>query len=366
MAEVAEKAQEVVEVPAPEAAPEAPALPTREDLKAQGWSAAEMDSAEKRGMIKKAEDKTPEAKAPEKAPEKQPEATPKAAEKAPEVKRGTPLDDVVLTPEQQKFFEENFPPGNPVRAFYFRAINERKGRQRAEQERDALKKALADAETKLSAPKQEQEGEDPEDKVLTVKEMKALLAEKDKEISEKQSKNHERARLVTTAQVEQEEYAKSIIPDFDDTVKLAAEVMQNMDAVLPEKWQQAKAVKLMRELQIAAANADQLGLDDYNAAMIAVELGRMHPKYGKTTEKEEKPGAKTDPKANGGRTPEEMERMKRNAEQRPSSASVPQGGGKRAVSADEVTADDLNRMNAAERLSFRQKHPERYRAILQG
>ncbi len=360
MAETAEV--QTVEVPeVVEAA--APPLPSPEEVKEQGWSAAEIESGQKRGMVAKPEEKPKEApKAEEKAPE--PEV------KKPEpVKRGTPLDDVVLTPEQQKVIDDAFGPGHPVRAFYFRAKNERTQRQRAEGERDALKKALQDAEAKLAAKPKEDvpEDEDPENKPLTVKDLKALRDQEAKAFEEQRQKQSERAQKVSTAQVEQEEYARTVYTDFDDTVGKAKEVMQNLDALLPEKYQQARALKLIRDLQMAAANADQMDLDDFNAAHIAYEIGRLHPDFGKPAEKkEEKPGAKPDPKANGGRTPEELERMKRNSQQRPSSASVPQGGGKRAVSPEEVTGEDLNRMSAAERLSFREKHPERYTTIMRG
>lgn len=363
MAEVDTKG-ETVEVPEV-VAPEAPNLPTRDELREKGWSAKELDSAEKRGMIAKAEEKKEAPKAEEKVQE--PEVK-KPEEKKPDpVRRGTPLDGVVLTPEQQKAFEDAFGVGSPVRGLYFRAKNERSARQRAEQERDAERKTRMELEAKLAAkPKEDAEIEDPEDKPLTVKELKALRDQEAREFEEKQKQNTERAEKVASAQVEQEEYVRAIYTDFDGTVGLAKEVMQNLDAILPEKYQQAKALKLIRDLQIAAANADKMDLDDFNAAHIAYELGRLHPKYGKSAEKEEKPGAKTDPKANGGRTPDELERMKRNAQQRPSSASVPQGGAKRTVTAEEVTAEDLNRMSSAERLDFRKKHQDRYMSIVRG
>lgn len=369
MAEVITKETvEVAEKPVEAAAP-AP-LPKREELKDKGWSAKELDAAEKRGMVAKPEEKKEEPKATAKPEEKAPEVTPKSEEKKPEpARRGTPLDDVVLTPEQEARLAELFPAGDKIRAFYFRAKNERSARQRAEAERDAERKARQELEEKLKAKPKEDvpEDENPDNKPLTVADLKRLRDEEAKANKERLKKDTERAHRVSSAQVEQEEYARSIIPDFDDTVKLAGEVMQNLDALLPEKWQQAKALRLIRELQVTAANADQLGLDDYNAAMIAVEIGRLHPKYGKPAEKvEEKPGAKTDPKANGGRTPEEMERMRKNAEQRPSSASVPGGGGKRTVSVDEVTLADLNSMNASERIAFRQKHPKRYTDLMRG
>lgn len=362
-------------------------LPTHEDAKDQGLTAKEIEAAEKRGMVQKVEEKEPEK---EKAPvtneiktEVKPEEKP--AEKKPTY-RGTPMDDVVLTPEQEKVFLDTFGAGTPHRAMYFRAKNERTARQRVEQERDRAETKLKELEAKFNASelaKRTQEVDedgnviDPEDKPLTLKQLKAMQQVEAEEYEKKKQENEQRARFVADAQTTQEEYARSIYTDFDDTVKKAAEVIKNLDSLIPEKWQQAKAVKMIRELQIAAANADKIDLDDYHAALIAYEIGKMHPDYGKPAESSTKTtdhtsdenGKPLDPKkANGSRqlTPEQMKRIEKNTQRGASSASVTGGGGKRVVSADDVDAITLNKMSYADRQRFREKHPDQYTKLLRG
>ena len=59
--------QTAVEVPESEVI-SAPAVPTRDDVKARGWTKAEIESAEKHGLIAKSkkEEEKPEPKAEEK------------------------------------------------------------------------------------------------------------------------------------------------------------------------------------------------------------------------------------------------------------------------------------------------------------
>jgi len=371
---MSEAVNQTVEVPAEAQKTEVAKTPTRDELKAQGWSAKELEAAEKRGMLPKAEEKKAEEPKKTETPNAEGKIEAKPEEKKPEPEKKSTLPDFTFqTPEQEKAFLDAFGPGTPQRAMYFRMKNERQSRQRIERELEAERKARADLESRLMAlergrrPEDEPEGEDPEDRPLTVKELKALQEKEKAEFEAKQKEQHERVARVTEAQKTQEEYARNIYPDFDDTVKRAAEVMQNLEELLPEKWQQAKVVKLIRELQYAAANADQLDLDDYHAAMIAYEIGRLHPQYGKTHgEQPKETGTSKDPKANGGLTPEQMRRIEENTQRRVSSASVPGGGGRRSVSVDDVTLADLNRMSYKDREAFKVKYRDKYDKLLRG
>ena len=337
--------------------------PTREDAKALGWSASEMDSAEKLGMITKAEDKkAPEAKAEPKV-EPVPEAKPEPAkeEKPPEPKSHGNLPDMKFTPEEEATVTKTFGAGHPLRAFYFRAKNERKARQAAE---DRARTLEAENAALKSIPKAPVEGEeDIENQPLTLKTLKELQRQEAAAIEAQRAQQSERANKVVSAQAEQEEFARSVYTDFDDTVNRAKDVMQNLDTLVPEKWKQAKVVELVRKLQVAAANADKIGLDDYNAAMIAYEIGQMHPDHGTVP----KTGtAKVDPKGHGTLTPDQMRRAQENTQRRGSSAAVGGSGGRRVVSADEVALQDLVKMDAKTRLDFSQKHPDRYAKLLRG
>lgn len=357
--------------------------PTREELKEKGWSAKELESAEKRGMITPLKKKE-EPKAEDK-PEVKLESAEKPSESEPEPKPKSSLPDFTFkTPEQEKVFLDAFGTGTPQRAMYFRMKNERQARQAAEAERDKERKEREALEVRIKALEAkpvddlnlEGEAVDPDDKPLTLKQWKELQRQQAEEAAKKQEELNKRASVVSEAQQTQEEYARSIYPDFDDTVKRAAEVMKNLDTLVPEKWKQAKAIKLIRDLQIAAANAEKIDLDEYHAAHIAYEIGQMHPDYGKPADKEEptngdasdKDGKSKDPKkANGGRlTPEQMKRIEENTQRRASSASVSGGGGSRTISAEDVDLTTLNKMGYSERQRFREKHPTEYARLLRG
>jgi hypothetical protein len=338
-----------VEVAAPAVAPEAAPALTREDLKTGGWSAKEMDAAEKHGMVAKAEEKL--------APVVEASAPVVEAAAAPKPKVNGSLPDMALTPEKEAEFLKAFGPGTPPRALYFRMKNERHARQAAEARTRELEAQLLASRT----TKPPEADAALEDQPLTLKALKELQRQESEAIAKQQQEQTARVTVVTEAQQSQEEYARTVYPDFDPVVNLAKEVMQNLDAMVPEKWKQAKVVKLVRDLQIAAANADRLGLEDYHAAHIAYEIGQFHPDYGKKAV--EAPAAVV---AKGALTPEQMKRAETNTQRRASSASVPNGGGKRTISVEEVDVATLNAMNFAERASFREKHPAAYAKLIRG
>lgn len=384
----------------PEAPPE-PKIPSTDDLKAQGWSEAEIHSAEKHGMLKKHDppklDKKkdeppapegkekPDTKAESKKPDEQPE--PKPDEK-PEDKRGN-LPDFTLTPEQEAAFAQTFGPGTNPRALYFRMKNERKARQNAEAALNEEKAKLTALEGRLQAietgkPQQEVDEEgnvvDPEDKPLTVRQLKEMQAKAQEEIEKRRQEDSDRGRRMVEAQTEQENYAKSQFPDFDETIQLTTEIGKalrdnTIDELVPERWKQTKILNLFEDLRKAALNATKIDLDDRHAALIAYEIGQLHPTYGRKAETQpaphgdpaEKDGKQPDPsKANGGRlTPEQMKRIEE-AQRGRSSAAITGGGGSRSISAEDVDAASLNRMNYKERQRFREKYPDRYRQILRG
>lgn len=376
---MADVIETTVEVPTEEVVASAPEAPTREDVKSRGWSKAEIEAAEKRGMISKPKKEEEEKKATEPKAEEPKEAVvpakepePKAEEIKSAEKRVSSLPDMNLTPEQEKALVGILPPGNQVRAVYFRMKNERAHRQKLQAELVAERAAREALEARLnSKPKEEDDlfgdtakDDDPENKPLTVRALRELQKQEREEMERRNQEINSRAASVAEAQQAQEEYAKEIYSDFDEVVGNAKEVIKNLDSIA-EPWKRAKAVKLFRELQQAAANADNLGLDDYNGAMIAYEIGQLHPSYGQ--KKAENNGTEFKPElANGGHTPEKMKRIEENTLRRASSASVAGGGGRRVVSADDVTLNDINKMTTAQRLAFREKHPDHYAKLLRG
>jgi hypothetical protein len=354
-----------------------PVAPTRDELKNKGWSKSEMDSAEKRGMINNGANGTKPTES--KKVEPVPTAEKTVAEKKPEpVKNPNSfLDDMdkELTPEQEKYFLEVFPPGTKPRAFYFRQKNERQARQRAEAERDRLALELQvrkDAEARIKTggeaePEVDAEGNvvDPEDRPLTMKQLKAMQKIEQEKLNKQQEELQQRSGKVADAMKTQEEYAKSVYTDFDDTVKLATELVNNMD-LIPDPVKQGKLKRLLRDLQATAATADQFGIDDYTASMIAYEMGQLHPNYGQKPEPDG-PNEKKDPKANGGHlTPEQMKRIEENAQRRASSASLPGSSGRRVISVEDVTIKDILGMSPEERYAFKKKNPDRMAKLMRG
>jgi hypothetical protein len=366
-----EKETNTIEIAAPSIEEIKPITPvvTRAELKDKGWSAKEMDSAEKRGMIqnpdeKKVENKTEIVKKP--LLDKQ---TPE-----PERRGENHIPDFTFkTPEQEKAFTDAFGPGTPQRAMYFRMKNERIARQNAEAERDRLqlenqmfkeqKINIQDAsQTEVDA-----DGNiiDPEDRPLTMKQLRAMQKAEQEDLNKKQEELTSRSVKVSEALQTQEEYAKSVIPDFEDTVKLAADLVQNLDQI-PEKWKRDKVIKLIKELQVTAATADKYGVDDYNAPMISLEIGQLHPKYG---QKAEPNGDKADPKANGEPklSPEQMKRIEENTQRRTSSASLPgSSNGRRVISVEDITIKDVLKMTPEERYKFKRDHPEKMTKLMRG
>ena len=347
---------------------EAPAVesvkgPSHDELKGAGWTQKDLDSAEKLGIIEKPAENKGAVISP---------SEPKGEDKkAPP--QGVLPDFTFKTPEQEKAFTDAFGPGTPQRAMYFRMKNERQARQVAEAERDKVllsQKLLEDRIAQLEAtPKAELDENgnlvDPEDKPLTLKQLKEMQKQEAETKQRAEDELREQSNRVADSLKTQEEYAKSVYPDFDDTLKLAKDLMLNLDSMIPEKWKQEKAIKLIKELQVAAAYADKKGLDDYNAPMISYELGQMHPGYGKPISGED--GKPKDPsKANGSLTPDEMKRLEKNNLRRTSSASIPGGGGSRAISVDDITVKEILKMTREERDSFKKKYPEKMRHLLRG
>lgn len=360
------KTNVVVELAPEEVSTEVKAVeaPSREDLRAKGWSAKELDEAEKRGMVKKADEKKTET-APEK---KEPVKTEAKAETKTSANAGR-IDlnamDKELTPEQEKAFLEMFGPGSKPRAFYFRAKSERQLRQKIEADNQRLRQELESR----SPAKEKEVVEDAEDidKPLTKKDL-IELSQKEREAAEKQQQEmRQNAARLAEAHKAHEEYAREIYPDFEETVKLANDLAQRFDELLTDPRAQKKAKRLLHDLGATAARAHEIGLDDWTEADIAYELGSLHPDYKRNADgaKAETTDTNSD-KANGGLTPEQMKRLETNTQRRASSASLPGSGSRRTVTPDEVTVKDFVRWSFDKRESFRKSHPEQYAKLLRG
>lgn len=373
---------EVALVPEPKApaAPPSNAAPkrSREELVKEGWSPAELKLAEDAGEISPEAKKEPAAapRVAKKEGEAEAESPEKTPEAAPIPKPGKPaggIPDMVLTPDQEAQFVKLFPEGSPQHGLYFYGKKERRERQRLAQENEELKRQLKDRTLVKDEPAPE--GEDAElDKPLTARMLRELQDKEEKKRQQAHEQQRDRVKVVTAAQKDQEDYAKTVYTDFLPTVELAKDVMQNFETLFPEKWKQEKAVSLMQGLQRAALEADRFGLEDYHAAHIAHEIGRMHPKYGKASAPAgEEPKSETpantgpkNPKAPSSQSLATLKRIQENTQRRPSSASVPSGDGGRALVPGEVTAEMLDGMTSKDREAFRDANPTEYAELMRG
>lgn len=369
--------------------------PTVESLRDDGWSDAEIKSAQDRGLAvteeekKETDDKAAEAKkkADEEAKSEEGESNEdvkKRLEAEDKGKKPPPtgsLPDMAMTPDQEKFFSDTFPPGTPQRAFYFRMKNERSRAQKAEAALKDERSARESLETRLKALEDgggelptDEDGKilDPNDAPLTMKTLLAMQAKQTEAAKAANDKAGAKHQSVVAAQTTQEEYVRGLHGDFDHAVAKATEIIQNFDSLVPAGHTQARARKLIQDLQVAAATADEFDLDDNHSAFIIYELGKLHPKYeegldgdGKPTKKQEEPTQKTD----GDKLTPEQEKLKRiekNTQRRVPSASVQNGGSKRGVAASAVTLQMLNDMPAAKRREFKDSHREHFDKLMRG
>lgn len=359
-----------------EPAAETPAVaPSADELKKEGWTADEIAAARKRGIL-------PKDEAAEKSTDKPAEKTAAppakaaaaagdpAAEPEGEAKPAGGIPDMQLTPEKEAEFLKAFGPGTPQNGLYFRMKNERRARQKVEAELAALKAQL----TAKAAPAADPAAEDDEDAPVTKKMLQDWERQKEEERTRQLEEQQQRVQIVTAAQAEQEEYAKSVYPDWKDTAVLAVDLLKDLKNdgnMVPEKHRKAKLIQLVKELQLAAAQADAQGLDDRHAAFIAYEIGQLHPQYGKPKapaggEPRQDGPSKEIPKAPGAIKPETLKRIENNTQRRGSSAAVPAGSGKRTIDADEVTPEDFAGWDYKRRASFKAKFPEQYASLMRG
>ena len=367
------KTEEIVLTDSETTLPVEKVVPSREEMKKNGWSKSELDAAEKRGMIQKPEEKK-EVKAEVKedaAPEPKKEASQDVKEEVKEDKKVSSLPDFTIAdPAKEKVFLDTFGAGTPQRAMYFRMKNERQARQQAEAEARELREKIKYLESEKTTVKRAEIDEngneiDPDDKPLTMRQIKEMNAREAEERRKQDEELRTRGQIANEALKNQEEFAKEIYPDYDATVGLAKDLMQNLDSLISEEWKKDRVIELVRDLQIKAANADKYGVDKYNAALISYELGKYHPNYGKqadTNGKSDRP----ETKANGSLTPEQMERIEKNTQRRGSSASIPGNGGGRVVSAEDVSLKELNAMSPSQRANFKAKYPDRYLKLARG
>jgi len=359
--------EEALDLELPEETTPAP-LPTEAELKEGGFSKDEIEKAKKLGKVAE-EKKEPEPKKEEPEKKKPEEEPKKAAEKKEEAE---PEDEPEKDEKEIEKFNAN------EKALYHKAKEQKRLKQLANEERDIAERKVIDLKAKLEENERrwaeynketkierDEEGNviDPDDKPLTRKEWLKIQEEEQGKRSESEKLMAERRQAITISWARQEENAKLEYDDFDQTVGLAKEVMEKANSMFEGKRLKQVQMKI-REFIESAAQADKFGLSDYNPADMAYDLGKLHPDYGKPKKKAENTSDKTDRNGNGGLTPEEMERIEKNANRRGSSASLPGGGGRRIVSAEDITLEDLSRCTPAKYRELRRKYPDKVKELL--
>jgi len=350
-----------IEVSAPESVQES--KPTREALKEAGFSKEELDLAEKHGKVEVVT--KPEEKKAEAVEEVKTEPV------LDERRKNTWPDMKDLTPEQLESLTKVFPVGSPQRGLVDRLKTERRMRQEERSKNQQYETRIKELEARVTPPSKEVDEAgneiDPLDKPLTRRELQQMEEDARAQREKQQSEMSEKQARIADVLEEQEQYAMDAFPDFKRSIELATEIKQRGLALITDPTAQKLARKLFRDLQHAGMHADELTEDDLNAAEITQEIAKLHPSYGKKaangdTAESHDGSSKPDTQANGGLrfTPEAMKRMEANTQRRASSASIPGSGGRRTVSADDVTLEDLSRMTSEKRIAFREKHPEKY------
>lgn len=229
-----------------------------------------------------------------------------------------------LSPEKEESLVKNFNANE--KKLYWERKKERVKRQEAQREKEltAIQLAAAKREIELlkngqpksveeSKEEETQEVDEDDERIMTVGEFKRMQKAK----AEEAEKVNAQAQSIIKRVEMQEVEAKAKYADYEEVTKLAAEMI--------------KTNKSYARVLAQAANDP-----DENVAEVAYNIGRLHPKYGKT--------AKAEPKAET----KQIDRAIKNSEKRVTSASVSGGGGKSAISEADLSVEDVAKMSATE------------------
>lgn len=315
-----------------------------QEVDTTGLDAKEIEAAKEHGIVKKDSDKgSKEEKKDDKAKEgeaQKGEEKVKADEKKPD-EADKPLDpadfddmDAAYGKDEAKF-HKNFT--SNAKALYFKFKRNKQMRQDAEELATTTKKELEFFTAKeKSYIKQLAEVEGILDKIdagdenLTTADIRKVLAFK-KELAEKKEEKEEKAESKPDAKAEEKEKAyltekaknaqllgKSKYENFDQIVGLANEVVA-----------QDKDIALL----ITKAYHDP-EVDEDQLVEKIVKYAKLNPKFGEKPKEETPKGEKKD-----------IDRILANAGKKKSSASVTSGSGRREVSYDELTVEDVGTMS---------------------
>jgi hypothetical protein len=161
---------------------------------------------------------------------------------------------------------------------------------------------------------------------ITVEDLEAIIAGSKPETrpepeDNKADEQKRQAEFVQSRIAEADKLGRTEYEDFDSIVTLA-------QGVLAQKPRQAKLLQ--------DALTDET-VSEKDLVDMVVDIARLHKDFGKKAEKD-------DP-VHAGPTDEKVERMLKNSQKKPTSASLGGGGGSRTKSYDDLTAEDVTRMS---------------------
>jgi hypothetical protein len=340
-----------IEISEPAVASSKPQI-TIDEAKESGLSAAEVADAKRFGMVSDSTDEEkPESKATP-TTEGENTQTPATEQRKPENTDIRELVDQELDPEKEADAVKDFKPNE--KALYWKFKKEKRQRQRLEEENKSLREKQANSQktdavveelrrkiAALEAGKKVEGGEDVEaeddedlDRPLTKRELMELARKQNEE--NQRIRDEQQQKITATRQKLEkfEEVARERYEDFDRVMELSAELVKQGDTLLPAGHPLRKKAELaVKRLKFALENPDQFS-DEYGVADIAYELGELHPRFKSSNAPDPAaPNGKQEP----GLSPEQMERLKKNASRPPVSASVTGGAGRRVVSEDDIT-----------------------------
>lgn len=295
--------------------------------------------------------------------------------KSPETIMAELADKGALSPEQEKVLLASLTKNG--QSMYWAQKKERKARQKTEadsiardtakqKEIDDLKAQLAAANARRSEPKTDENGDpiietdeertarealeaananqDPRKKPLTLEDLDRIEKEKADLAAEEAGKRTARATEIKEALNFQQTDAKTRYADFDAALEKATDILRAADSgtletLYPDPRARARVFQKCKDVFMAFATADKFEDGDFNAADMAYELGKEHPKFG---EKPSKDASKTGETGADG-NPETARRVISNANRRGSSAIL-NGGGSRRVSLEDLTPEQGRRI----------------------
>jgi hypothetical protein len=365
---------------------------------AAGWSEDEIKMGKETGILdEKAEAKVEEGKSADEKSQAEADKGEKETENKGQngVVKEQHLEDFLLSPEEEKSLSDAIK--NPkasaklknVAAQYFGRKSAISRAQFAESERNRLLKQnlelterLARIEEKIDKGQgaDQDQIDEEDDKPLTKKALNEMLMKMREDDLNAKRKHQDltarQAEKIKESLLNQENHAKIKHEDYEAVVDLADKLVRRDSAgkfisevnitTLPE-LDRKKSFFLLHQIKNAAIRADEMSVEDYNIADMTYELGLIAKKYLKPIEEDKSINGDNAERNDGGLTPEEeAERIRKNQSRPSSSASISGNGGRRSVTVDDITIDDLNQMDSKTFDAFQKQHPDKVDELMRG